>query len=914
MIFYNKGYNKIKKAVDFAWFPACLFLFYFGLIVLIYIPDILSEVIPVANDGMQMLNLYFFRNISLANGEIPLWNPLLQNGTPYAADILMGAFYPLIYLICVLPLNWFFVVYYAIHIAFGAVYVFKYLKEIGCSNLSTLCTSFIYLFSIHLGGTRKEHILLIIAAIYLPVILFYIEKYCKLNMRKYLVIATIFMSLQFFSGFIQYIFYTDIVAGMYFLIRMFNKKIKLVNIVKTTFLWIFMYVALISIQLFPMLQLIYTYAKAGASGMRFESFTSLSIHPIKLLMMLMPQIFGEDVYQPLSELGTSGLDIELYFGSIVLAVIIFAIIKCRKNYYFKLSLGIMIGGFIYASNGCFTPLAKILYHIPLINSFRVPSRFLFVFIFFAYVVFAIGLNKIIEEFKGNTLFIILIGEVLLCALFLIISIIMVGLFNESGGGLLNFSGVMSRYMPTILALLLFIIGSYSIFFLYKSKRNINNDIAKIGLVLLLVVITLGEVLPYWKMQYTTKIEEESPLITSLKNDLANEKIWLAAPVIDAKYDDILYLNNNIPQNISGINCYISFNNPRLSKLLTNDNILSPSYNFSGLFLFFLDAKNNIKLDNDVLSMLGIKYIVDQDNLMNEKTGVYSNFHPQKTVLCEKNVKLSSDISQVVFQEQLKGLKSDTFYEVSFDINGVDEETQIICDFCGNNYDNAEQDTIFKLSPKNQHYSVFINTNEIPQDSEEILFRIISFGKLDLNIKNIAIQELAWEYSDKVYEQYYKDETMTIYENTNVKNILSVPENVVEINSMDSIYNNVRLYNFNTTSYTENIDSFVTAVTTIENINHTYNKINAVVKSEDETFINFSQNYYPGWEAYIDGKKTELYLVNGTIQGIKVPEGSHQIEFIFIPKIIYWGAGISIITFMFSIAFIIKKNRKSVSNR
>jgi hypothetical protein len=53
------------------------------------------------------------------------------------------------------------------------------------------------------------------------------------------------------------------------------------------------------------------------------------------------------------------------------------------------------------------------------------------------------------------------------------------------------------------------------------------------------------------------------------------------------------------------------------------------------------------------------------------------------------------------------------------------------------------------------------------------------------------------------------------------------------------------------------------------------------------FAVFSEVYYPaGWNAYVDGKKTEYYKVNYLLRGMPVPAGDHTIEFRFEPSVYY----------------------------
>lgn len=55
-----------------------------------------------------------------------------------------------------------------------------------------------------------------------------------------------------------------------------------------------------------------------------------------------------------------------------------------------------------------------------------------------------------------------------------------------------------------------------------------------------------------------------------------------------------------------------------------------------------------------------------------------------------------------------------------------------------------------------------------------------------------------------------------------------------------------------------------------------NKIEMRVRSDYERMLVLTDNYYPVWQAYIEGKKTEIYPVDFALRGIIVPPGEHKI--------------------------------------
>ncbi len=68
-----------------------------------------------------------------------------------------------------------------------------------------------------------------------------------------------------------------------------------------------------------------------------------------------------------------------------------------------------------------------------------------------------------------------------------------------------------------------------------------------------------------------------------------------------------------------------------------------------------------------------------------------------------------------------------------------------------------------------------------------------------------------------------------------------------------------------------------------------------VNGSGPQFAVFSEIYYPkGWNAYVDGKKTDYHNVNYVLRGISVPAGKHSIRFVFEPASVEKGRSIMFI--------------------
>jgi hypothetical protein len=64
------------------------------------------------------------------------------------------------------------------------------------------------------------------------------------------------------------------------------------------------------------------------------------------------------------------------------------------------------------------------------------------------------------------------------------------------------------------------------------------------------------------------------------------------------------------------------------------------------------------------------------------------------------------------------------------------------------------------------------------------------------------------------------------------------------------------------------------------VNYSENKIVLNVETSKKGLLVLTDNYYPGWEAAVDGKKSEILKTDYTFRGLVVPAGKHIIEFTF----------------------------------
>ena len=90
-----------------------------------------------------------------------------------------------------------------------------------------------------------------------------------------------------------------------------------------------------------------------------------------------------------------------------------------------------------------------------------------------------------------------------------------------------------------------------------------------------------------------------------------------------------------------------------------------------------------------------------------------------------------------------------------------------------------------------------------------------------------------------------------------------------------------------------------------------------VESKNGGLVVFSEVYYPGWTATIDGQETEVGRANYVLRAINVPAGMHEVVFTFKPKTIQTTEHIALasggVLCLLALAFLIILWRKSSVN-
>ncbi|MCA1293918.1 YfhO family protein [Paenibacillus sp. alder61] len=855
-----------------------VFLFFLGVVLIVYMGTIKNSLL-VNGDGITYFISKFFLVDSLKSGELPLWNPFVSIGNPFLADIQQTVFSPFNLLFLFFSPITGFNVYHVLQLTFAGFFMYLYINELFQKKYIGVLVGFIFLFSGMLGGNRIEHTTIITTIIFFPLILFLLERFKRTAKDSYLIFLSVVMAFHFLSGFTQIVIYYNLVFLVYFFYVCKSLKYSLGQTLKKMVKWLSPYILLCGVQLVPTMQLM---MQSGRNDVSYDFFSVLSYDLRILMMMIFPNVYLNK-FESFGEYASSGMDIEIYLGIIPFIYLLYSLVYYFKDTFVRLIAGIMIGSFIYGMAPHIPILGKIIHSLPILGSFRVSARILSIFLICGLILFAYTLSKLdeIREIKRLIKFsgLLTIGIILICfAIFSTLS------QHQIPSEISQHYSLKGEVFLPILALCFINLICLCIIYVIKKKEKYTQRIIP-TILSLLCFVTIFDVGKYSIVKNATSSEmalgDSSKKIYSLAKENIDYRSFALLKLPEQYYDDQLLtakFQRSMIAKLKFFNSYSTF----IDKKLQTYNIDETAFYPHTMELF------NTK--NDLLSMMSIRFIYDAWN--QEFNKYIATNEVEEVLLNKENLVINKNNSQLSVMSFPIKLEPDTAYQIQINMKTTTTPKLFYVDFYNNTYDNPEQDGSFgEILPELVDYKTVIFTGDsVPSD--QVYFRIVTETDDDITINQLNINKLK---TIQGYKEILNEGDLVVYENIYAKPILFSPSKIESVDSFEPIYSNSN-ERLDEVSFIQSFNKELDlgkANTKISNIEQKNNSIKATVTSNNDTFINHTQLFYPGWKAYVDGKQVPIYKVNNLIQGAEVPKGTHVISFVYDPLDVKIGAIISL---------------------
>lgn len=593
---------------------------------------------------------YPWRYISqeqLQKAIIPLWNPFAFSGTPLLANFQSASFYPFNILFFLSPFSWAWSILVFLQPLLSSIFMYLYLRTKLLSKTASLFGGLVFAFC-GFSVAWLEWGTVVQTALWLPLILFAIEKIVKISEQKnknksMFIWHAVFiggLSSSLLAGHLQTFIYVFAVVILYLLLSLIRVKDR--KIVFSISMSIFLFVLITSIQWVPTLQFILLSAREIDQS--WLQSTGWFIPWQHLIQFLVPDFFGNPT--TLNYWGVwNYAEFIGYVSLLPLLLAAGAILNMKKNSTILFFSFVFFLSLIFALP---TILAKIPYilQIPFLATTQ-PTRLLFLIDFSLAVLAAFGYD-LLQKKKSIILWPLITMLIFFFGLWLIVL-----LSSKLGISIQPIDIATAKrnlILPTGLLLLLSI--GYAVF-----SRVRNERIVKLILTIL-VLITIGDLFRFaWKFTPFTNREyifPQTKTLTFLKQQKGQFRILST----DSR---ILPPNFSAIYKLQSVEGYDPLYLKRYAELIAASERGRPDINPPFGFNRIITPH---RVDSRIINLLGVKYIlslteINQKNLkkvfQEGKTIVYENKEAFPRVFFVENVKRTytkKETIQMLFGENI----------------------------------------------------------------------------------------------------------------------------------------------------------------------------------------------------------------------------------------------------------------------
>lgn len=555
-------------------------------------------------------------------GELPLWNPYNFSGYAHFANWASTIFYPLHLSIFLLSKIHFFIFLKISSIFLSGFFVYLYLTSLGLDKRSSFFGGVTFGLSSTFIIWGSEIWQSVHSFLWLPLILFSVEKYILKKKFFYILIGSLSLTLSLMGGYIQPTIYIYLFVLTYIIFKIFNGEKNFIRSLLPFFVMFFLSFAFSAVHLFPSVESFLLSPRRGISLTDLN--LSFLLSPEHILTFFVPDIFGH--------ISTQNWFIkrpgQYYEQMIYIGVV--PLILTSLSFYLKKTKPLALFFFfwiIFSLSSIFDlPTSRFIYYlnIPFLST-AIPIRIIFVTTFSFSILSSFGLSFwFSSKDKRKTFFSLLplIFVYSIIGLFLIFSFfnkVKIDNFPQNWFMISIRNFILPGFIFLTMTILL-ILGVY----IPKIKKDLYFLI--LFILILHSFIFAQKYLTFSKKEF---IYPSHPFISYIKENAGLSRFW--------GYADAAFINNFAtvyqiysPEGYDPVN--IKYYNELLSSANTGDyrgvasrsDALIPNTD-----IFPLDDKNQYRLK--LLDLLGVKYV-----------GYYNN--------SQESIKKENDRYILVFQK------------------------------------------------------------------------------------------------------------------------------------------------------------------------------------------------------------------------------------------------------------------------
>ena len=203
-------------------------------------------------------------------------------------------------------------------------------------------------------------------------------------------------------------------------------------------------------------------------------------------------------------------------------------------------------------------------------------------------------------------------------------------------------------------------------------------------------------------------------------------------------------------------------------------------------------------------------------------------------------------------------------------------------------------------------------------AKRVLFNLLGVKYITYkdDLAPLAWSPQTWKFPSDRFNLIYQKSSWKVYENLNAIPRTSIFYNFVMENNSNKIIQTLFDKNF---SYDQELILEETpsnffpkkglTFTPAKIINYQPNEIKIETDTKNDGLLFLADNYYPGWNAHVDGVPTKIYRADYTFRAIPVKAGNHLVYLNYMPKSFIYGALISAISLVIACLILTRRETK-----
>ena len=852
------------------------------------------------------------------------WNPYVQLGQYTFANTQFQPFYlPGLLVLSFFPNTFGYNLFILLHYALAGLFFYLFARNGALSRYAAFIGGLAFLSSGFLLA-HKGHQAMMSTAIWLPLILFFCDRYAVSRQWRSAVYGGVAIAFSVLAGFPQITVYALMIMVPYLVFRCLQNRdwvplrqragyaaAGLLIMGATA-------VLLSSLQLAAVAEALPYITRQKIS---FEMFSEDSLPAYHLFSLLIPNITGGFHGVPSYSENRNVVEVYPYMGLLPLAFALFSFRYLRRKRADVVFWCIVAALAALLSLGL-RPMQEVLFRLPVYNLFRAPARHIFELNFAICVLAAFGVDVLFSArrvgvgLRAALRWTCLVLGSLWAVTFGVAQLtrsLALSLSSAAYDKIDNLPVMPGFDLATVEHLIIRNLDPRHASVLYPAIALVAT-----GLFLLLfrraphvarIIMPVLMLADVWSVYHTIYDNPDTRALYTETGKYASAEVKFLSS--DAKFDRTHY--RIFPADPSVGETY-----PLLSMMhgFQTANDYTPMWlnRYQAVTRFALNgaAPLDILGEQNLLSSIGVQYLLAREPLLVNKirearsdTPVSATPLPVAQLDCAilhcslatfaepDTIRLKSSggdaVSIVNFPVELK---PEVQYQVSFQAraDGVVDGKPLVIDLYnvspGSVYDASEQDRFVRsFGPRYNPYTVAVNAGKSPP--EHAWLRLYTQSPMPLDIRNIKIEE-ALSVPPKAYSEVDSTGGVVIFRNPKAApRFRFVTELLPASEPLDAYLALTENPKFDPARQAV-VEGLPTALSVapgrILSEDITNNEMEWRVETGSRSFLVVSDSWFPGWTATVDGREARIYPVNGFTRGLFVEgTGTHIIRMRFWPQ-------------------------------